>query len=241
MLFDKVINATEGGGGADNPTALLTKHILDKGKALDYVGIEVRERGKSYVDYGQGFVITHKDEFADTERATAARDLAEAIVEECADGQTGYDKSVDWKVRGYNHPENGDAKVLFEERFKVRGREREPTMKETSTGVISASNQILRQVAEDNHKNYMDISRLLLRVIEPVSTMAGNIAEKVRPSDAEMAHKTRMAEMGSTPLWPRPRQWVGRLGRTTSTRPFEIFSTRSRGQTSERQQAISRG
>ena len=192
MKFEQVYLATESGGS--NPATLIARHIL-KHPNLAFVEIESQQRGRSYQNSGRGFTVEPDDELNEAERKEAARELANAIVEICAEAQEGSNKTINWKVTGYEEPDNGDRKTLFQEKFKVPERVREPTRKETTEDVITGSNHTLRHTAEDAHKNYMDIARLLLRTIEPISKMSSNLAEKIRPSDAEVAARVRGLEI----------------------------------------------
>ena len=178
-----------------NPATVLAQRVLSAGTTLEFVKIEVHTRGGSYREFGRGFSLTHGEDLNDTERKSLANALAADIVEVCAQGQNDYDKPVSWKVTGYNSPEKGQPKVLFSETFKVGALRRDPTLKETEASSLVDSNKLLRAIAGDQHKNLMDVTKSLIEMITPIATMAGNIAEKIRPSDAEMAHKTKMAEM----------------------------------------------
>ena len=178
-----------------NPATVLSQRVLAAGEALEFVKIEVHARGGSYREFGRGFSLTHDEGLSDAEKKSGANSLASDIVEVCAEGQAAYEKPVNWKVTGYDNPDKGKPKVLFSETFKVSSLNRNPTLKETESNSLIETNKLLRLIASDEHKKSMDTSELLLRIITPVSTMAGNIAEKIRPSDAEMAHRTRMAEM----------------------------------------------
>lgn len=194
MQFESFISAGEVDTGS-NPASLLARHILESGEDLASIGIQVRKRGGKYTDFGRGFHLEHDEDSTEREQKETAKALAEAVVEVCADGQAEYDKPVDWKVTGYSEPDKGAPKSLFSESFKVAARRGPPTMKETQADVITASNALLRDIANDSHRNYMQVAKALVELIAPISAMSGNIAEKIRPSDAEVAHKTRMAEL----------------------------------------------
>lgn len=198
MRFEPYINATEGGDATANPATLLARHIFDAGSRLAQIGIEVHSRGGGYQDSGRGFTVEHDDEpekIGERERRDDAGDLAASIVEICANGQAEYTKPVNWRVTGYAINEKGDLKSLFSERFKVQPKRSAPTKKETEADVITASNALLRDIASDSHKNYMDLARAMTGMIKPISELTGNVADKIRPSDAEVQHKTRALEL----------------------------------------------
>lgn len=198
MRFEPYINATEGGDATANPATLLARHIFDAGSRLAQVGIEVHSRGGGYQDSGRGFTVEHDDEtekIGERERRDDASDLAVSIVEICANGQAEYTKPVNWRVTGYAINEKGDLKSLFSERFKVQPKRGAPTKKETEADVITSSNALLRDIAADAHKNYMDLAKAMTGMIKPISELTGNVADKIRPSDAEVAHKTRALEL----------------------------------------------
>lgn len=194
MKFEQFVVASEA-GPTDNPASAICRHIIAHAKDLAMIGVQVQYPGRKYEDFGRAWSVEYDEEASERDLKEGARDLANAIVEACGDAQEDSDKTLRWLVSGYNEPNNGKPEALFTEKFRVSGRIRQPTRKETTEDVITGTNQTLRMVYEDAHRNYMDIAQLLLKTIKPVSEMAGNLAEKIRPSDAEVASRVREFEL----------------------------------------------
>ncbi|MGH1344665.1 MAG: hypothetical protein ACRBN8_24110 [Nannocystales bacterium] len=217
MQFEQVFVPTdEHDIVVQNPATVLARRILSAATALEFVKIEVHSRGGKYREFGRGFSLTHDEELSESERKSVANALAAEIVEVCAQGQKDYDKPVDWKVSGYDSPDKGQPKTLFSEKFKIGALQRDPTLKETESMSLVESNKLLRLIAGDEHKKSMETASLLFKMITPISEMTGNIADKIRPSDAEMQHKTRMAEM-ELEATVRQAEAVGKQARNQST------------------------
>lgn len=198
MKFAQVIVADSDGGVSSNPATSIARQILTHAKKLAYIKIEVQSPGTSYRDFDRAFSVEEDETMSEQERKEAIRDLANDIVEICAEAQGGSNKPLRWIVKGFSDPESdkGTPKELFAEKFKVSERIRQPSRKETTEEVITGTNATLRQQSDDIHQRYMELAKLLLRTIEPVSTMAGNLAERIRPSDAEVASRVREIELG---------------------------------------------
>lgn len=206
MKFERVIDVStdKGSSSGDDPAAVaaaIASQIYKHRKRLANIQIHVRHNGQSYEDTHQGYVISQDEQTTDEEQREAAKDLGHAIIEVCSTAQVDFRAGTFWRVIGLDEPDTGKPKQLFAHRFKLD--KREPTnIRETENSALLSSNTLMRTIASDSHARHMEaaerinaLADKIISMVGPVSEMAAAIAEQIRPSDAEMTHRTRMKEM----------------------------------------------
>ena len=203
MKFESVIDVeVRPGNDPDSVAVALAGLIYKARRRLSHIAIQVRPNGKKYSDTGHGFDVSPDEEgLPDEQLRATARDLADAIAETCAMKQADYSGPVFWNVVGYDQPQKGEPKELFSHRFQIESLH-PASLKETETSALMESNKLLRAIAEDSHKRHMEMAdkagELIGRTIAmvtPVADMTAAMADRLRPSDAEIKHRTHMAEM----------------------------------------------